>query len=327
MSRSPGLVAIAMLTACVQPQCDIGPIDFGFGGPWGSSCPNGSDTGAAVADLTPPDLAWYGASSGEVDLFGPTSTLDIGLGGSAAISVLASDGTPFSLAYVLQSERPSIVAVTSEPSEPATVAGVGAGDACIDIVDPSSGVLYGGLQTGTAPLLSAAVVPSASASERIGEDFSSFAFAAGEPEIAVAYYGDYGASGPRLIDLGATLVLDRATQLDWQTLELDGATAGAYSFTATIGSASATASVEIVDRETGTRYIEPLGVQQGLACFAAETDGAFIVGLEWSFTVGGRVTAASANASNCVAVPSDGATHAITALAGGQSIAIAATAQ
>jgi hypothetical protein len=323
MSWSPGVVAIATMAACAQPQCDIGPINFGFGS-WGNSCPSGSNTAVAMAQLTPPDLAWYGATTGELDLFGPSSTLDIGLGGSAAISVLASDGTPFALPYALQSEQPNIVAVTSQPGEPAIVAGVGAGDACIDIIDPQSRVLYGGLETGTAPLLSAATVPSASASEMIGEDFSAFVFASGDVAVAVAYYGDYGASGPRLIDLDATLVLDRATQLDWQTLELDGATPGTYSISAAIGSGSATTSVDVVDRGTGARYIEPLGVQHGLACFAAESDGAFIVGLEWSFTVDGRVASASDSASNCVAIASDGATHTITALAGGQSTAITA---
>jgi hypothetical protein len=158
----------------------------------------------------------------------------------------------------------------------------------------------------------------------IGEDFSAFVFASGDVAVAVAYYGDYGASGPRLIDLDATLVLDRATQLDWQTLELDGATPGTYSISAAIGSGSATTSVDVVDRGTGARYIEPLGVQHGLACFAAENNGAFIVGLEWSFTVDGRVASASDSASNCVAIASDGATHTITALAGGQSTAITA---
>ncbi|HEY1815610.1 MAG TPA: hypothetical protein VGG74_24850 [Kofleriaceae bacterium] len=89
------------------------------------------------------------------------------------------------------------------------------------------------------------------------------------------------------------------------------------------------ASFDVVDRSHGAHELVRFdGDLPGFACFAALTSSpAFIVGLEWSFTVDGVVAPASDDYTNCVAIPSDGAAHTITALAGGQTIAISATAQ
>src|ERR1700733_4715316 len=247
MSWSPGL--LATMAACAQPQCDIDLGTFPFP-PFGTSCPSESPVmpppGGLAFELTPPYFAAFGANTGELDLFGPGSKLDVALGGSAALTVLAADGSPFALPFEAQSETPGSVAITSQTGTTAMLEGSGVGGACIDITDPQDGELLGGLETGTATMLSAAVVPAAPR-ELIDNDFSGYAFAAGDLEIGVMYFGDYAVSGPRIIDLGAALQLDRATQTDWQTLSFQDATVGSYSIEANVGSAISDASLEVVD--------------------------------------------------------------------------------
>jgi hypothetical protein len=321
---SPGL--LAMMAACAQPQCDIDLGAFNFP-PFGTSCPSGSNVapppGGLAFELTPPYFASFGAGPGELDLFSPSSELDVALGGSAALTVLADDGSPFAQPFEARSESAGTVAITSQTGTTAMLEGSGVGNACIDITEPQTDELFGGLETGTAPMLSAAVVPAAPR-ELIDNDFSGYAFAAGDLEIGVMYFGDYAISGPRLIDLGATLQLDRATQTDWQTLSFQDATVGSYSIEATAGSAVASASLEVVDPSNSARSLVRFDeALHDRVCFAALTQtGWFITGLQWGFSIDGRIAGATADASNCVAVPSDGATHTISVLAGGQSTAI-----
>jgi hypothetical protein len=320
MARMCWSLGLVLFVAC---DFDFGNFDLGFNfPPIGSTCPNGSASpppDGLAFQLTPAYFPSFGATPGELDIFSPSSSLDIALGGStAALTVLAGDGSLFPEPFDLASQAEGTVAITGSTGTAVLLGGESIGNACIDVIDGNTGELLGGLETGAAPILSAAVVPAAP-HEAIDNDFSGYAFAAGDLEVGVMYFGDYGVSGPRVIDLGATLALDRATQTDWQTLAFPGATPGTYSIAA--GSASAT--LEVVDATSSAHSIVRFDNASDRACFAALTGaGWFISGLSWLFTVDGTPIAATSDASNCVALPSDGATHAITALAGGQSIAI-----
>jgi hypothetical protein len=321
--RKAWLVPVVALVAA----CDLdlggdllGGLTFPFP-PLGSTCPSGSASppaGGLAFQLTPAYFASFGATPGELDLFSPSSTLDVALGGSVGLTILAGDGSPFPQPFDLASSSDATVAITGRSGSAVLLGGEAVGNACIDVVDAQTGALLGGLETGTAPILSAAVVPAAPR-EAITNDFNGYVFAAGDLAVGVMYFGDYGASGPRVIDLGATLVSDRGTQTDWQTMSFPGATPGTYS----IAAGSATATLEVVDAGNGARSIVQFTDQADRACFAALTNnGDFISGLTWLFSIDGTLASATADAANCAAIPSDGASHTITAFAGGQSIAI-----
>ncbi|HEY3802149.1 MAG TPA: hypothetical protein VGL61_06050 [Kofleriaceae bacterium] len=311
------LFAIAtVVSACQVQTCDLDLSGLSFGGS-DDVCATGSESSPLKSidvELTPVLLDWFPSGA----------ETDVATGGSAMMSVLL-DGTPSS--YDATSLDSEVVAIEAQDGSSATLQGITEGDACIEIYDFNA--LLGGVLVGASNLRSVVVVPAGSASERITDDFSAFAFVAGDLQIGVGYLGGYADSGPRLVDLGATLALYRATQTDWQTLAFPSATAGSYTIAANVGSASGSASFDVVDRSNGAHELVRFdGDLPGFACFAALTSSpAFIVGLEWSFTVDGAVASASDDYTNCVAIPRDGVAHTITALAGGQTIAISATAQ
>jgi hypothetical protein len=320
-----------VVAACqAQPSCDLDlDLDFpGYGGD-DDSCPAGSNFSSVTPngldlELTPVAFDWFpdGLDRGAID---------VAIGGSAALTVLAPDGTPLSFAYEASSENAHVVAVGagSGSGSAVTLQGLAVGNACIDVTDPTTGELFGGVEVGAETLREVIVVPAGNVREVLDNDFGAFAFAMGDLQIGVGYLGGYANSGPRLIDLGATLELDRATQTDWQTLAFPSATAGSYTMAATVGSASASASFDVVDRSNGAREVVRLNdAPADLGCFAALTGSqAFIVGLSWSFSIDGAVASASPSYANCVAIPVDGIAHTITALAGGQFTSISAMAQ
>jgi hypothetical protein len=326
MSWSPGVLAISAVAACAEPQCDFEtPLNI-F--PPGPSCPAGSNISPLTPagldlELQPIDFDWFPAGTDR-------DGIDVATGGSAEMTVLGADGAPLQLAYVASSNDPDIVAVGSQSGSSVMLQGGAVpGAACIEVADPETGDPFAGLWVGASRLRSAVVIPAGSFHELIDDEFSGFAFAAGDLEIGVGYLGGYAGTGPRLIAVDATLELARATQTDWQTLEFPNATPGSYAIEANVGSASGSASFDVVDRSIGARLVEQFDDDlPTLACFAAETDtAAFIVGLEWSFTIDGGVGSASDDYTNCIAIPDDGVAHTITAFAGGQSTAITATAQ
>src|SRR5580704_768208 len=262
MSRFLAVAAIA--SACQQTQsCDIALPQLHFGG---GSCPSGSDVSPLTPngldlELTPAAVAW----------FPDDAELDVATGGSAAMTVLALDGTPLQFAYEASSEDSDAVAV-SQTGSAVMLDGIAEGNACIDVADPETGELFGGLWVGASKLRDTVVVPGGSAHELIANAFSAFAFAAGDLQIGVGYLGGYAHSGPRIVDLGATLELDGAVQTDWQTLAFPSATVGSYTIAATVGSDSGSASFDVVDPATGA--FEVLKFDDAipdLACFAAMT--------------------------------------------------------
>jgi hypothetical protein len=292
--------------------------------PPGPSCPSGSNAGSLALDLdldldlelAPIDFAWFPNGRD------PNDFVDLAAGGSAVLTIVAPDDDP----YVASSEDPTIIAVGSQTGSAATLqAGVG-GDACIDITDRESGGELGSWISAS-PLTSAAVFPEG-AREMIDSELDSFAFAGGDVQLGVAYVGASADGDPRLIDLGATLELAGATQTDWDTLAMPGASVGSYTIAATVGGAGATASFDVVDPATGAYAVVPYDINlPALSCFAAVTQAsAFIVGMAWKFTLDDVTAPASADYPNCIALPHDGVVHSITAVAGGQSTVWSASA-
>ena len=319
-------VIFVMLSAC----WDFGPVDLLGGLGYGddddqpAGCPNNAlspnTTIPLALGLTPVDVDWFPADAG----------VDVATHGSAAMSVATVDGSPLPKYLIPSSEDPSIVeAVGSEGSASALLDGLLEGSACVDVSDIGSHIPYGGVQTGAAKVRSAVVVPGGAVHELVDDEIAAFAFVPGDLQIGVGYLAGYANTGQRLVDLGATLELPRATQTDWQTLAFPSATIGSYTIAATAGTVSVSASFDVVDPTTAAREVERFGVDPPeLVCFAALTGSkAFIVGLPWSFTIDGAVAVASSEYDNCVAIPQDGVAHTITALAGGQFTSTSAIAQ
>jgi hypothetical protein len=314
MSWFAGWSAISMLVAA----CWVPPPPFEKALPGGPSCPSGSNAGSLELDLAlaPIDFAWFPNGRD------PNDFIDLAAGGSAVLTIVAPDADP----YVTTSEDPSIIAVASQSGSAATLdAGVG-GDACIDVTDRESGDALGSWFS-VSPLTSAAAFPEG-AHELIDSELDTFAFAAGDVQLGVAYVGASADGGPRLIDLGAALELTGATQTDWDTLAMPSASVGSYTIEANVGGAGATASFDVVDPASGAYAVVPYDI--GLtrfACFAAVTQSsAFIVGMAWKFTLDDVTAPASADYPNCIAIPPDGVIHEITAVAGGQSTVWSASA-
>jgi hypothetical protein len=312
MSWFGGVLAISLLvTACwVRSPPPFGDV------PPGPSCPSGSNAGALALDLelTPVGFAWF------PDGRDPNDFIDVATGGSAVMTVLAPDGSPLVDPYLASSEDPSIVAVGSQSGSAVTLQAEVGGDACIDIADRESGDELGSWITAS-PLSSAAVFPGGQPRELIDDELHAFAFAAGDLQIGVGYVGTSSDGAPRLIDLGATLELAGATQTDWETIAFPSAAIGSYTIAMSVGDAAAGASFDVVDPATGAYAVVPYDVDvPGLSCFAAVTQAsAFIVGMTWSFTLDDVTATASADYTNCIAIPDDGDVHTITASAGGQS--------
>ena len=240
---------------------------------------------------------------------------NIATGGTDVIALETVAGGPFTRLFEATVDEPAALAIAGVDGSSVTLIG-GTGTAELDLTDPATGTLIDQNAYASSPLAAAAVVPTESiisSPNILTSTAAAFAFWPGDLEVGIALENVGGAN--RLVDTSLTLALGGATQVDWQTLSMPGATAGTYSIA--VGSTEITARLAVVD------HVDSLGVliaTNGLACFAADTGGAFVVGVPWSFSIDGApAPSVGVSLENCVSAESGD--H-ITANAGGLSLAV-----
>jgi hypothetical protein len=141
---------------------------------------------------------------------------------------------------------------------------------------------------------------------------TSFAWMTGSVDVGIALFDD---RNERLID--TSLLIDGAAQPRWDEVIVHDAGAGHYGVAIETGEGkTATVDVEVVDHVASIVLANPGDFAGADACFTAlADDGAFIAGLQWSFTVNGVPTQGK---TTCVPLYGDlGATFTVTASAGG----------
>jgi len=236
---------------------------------------------------------------------------NVATGGTDLIA-LASDGAPFTRPFDATVDDAAAITIAAVDGASVTLLG-GAGTAELDITDPETGVLFDRYAYAASAIASAAVVPTAaviSSPDVLTSTAAAFAFWPGDLEVGIALENSGGAN--RLVDTSLVLTLAGATQLDWQTLSVPGATPGTYAVA--VGDTGIAAQLAVVDHVDTLALLIAFG---GVACFAADTDGAFVVGVPWSFTVDGAPVPGMSGLASCVAASSGD--H-VTASAGGLSL-------
>jgi hypothetical protein len=320
------LAVVVLASACVNMD---GGGSFGGGGDDDSG---GAGSGSSVGDCpggptcspkTPNGLDFSGAAP-TYNAFPPgADTLHnhIAAGGTDVIQ-LRDGGAPFDLPYTASVDDPAALAIASSSSSTVTLRGLG-GTTELDIVDPSTGLLFDRYAYASSALVTAAVVPGGATAEMVYDDVDAYAFMPGDLALGVAFV-DAQVPAHRLVDTSATLALAGATQTDWDTLSLAGATVGSYSITVATGATTATATLDVVDHVDSVARID--SVFGDVVCFGADTAGSFVVGLAWSFVFDGQPVDASIFGTNCIDLP-DSVAHTVTATAGGKSVTVQVIAQ
>ncbi len=293
------------------------PVTSGVG-----DCPGGS----TCSPRTPDGLAFEGEAP-VLALFPPNADTEhdhIVTGGDDVIQLFEND-EPFPLAFDAEVDNPAALAIQSSGASSVTLVG-GIGTTELDIVDPDTGLLFDRAAYASSPLASAAAIPTyvvVSAPDLWSATASAFAFWPGDLDVAIALLDADGAN--RLVDTSIVLTLAGATQRDWQTLAVPGATAGTYAVgVASAGGGMTTAQILVVDHADDLVALVTSG---GFACFAAETGGAFVVGIPWTYTIAGAAVSGDDNGlgPNCVFSPAGDQPFTVTASAGGQSITVDVT--
>jgi hypothetical protein len=138
-----------------------------------------------------------------------------------------------------------------------------------------------------------------------------FAWITGSVDVGIALFDD---RNERLID--TSLLIEGAAQPRWDEIIVHDAGAGHYGVAIETGEGkTATVDVEVVDHVASIVLANPGDFAGADACFTAlADDGAFIAGLQWSFTVNGVPMQGK---TTCVPLYGDlGATFTVTASTG-----------
>ncbi len=320
------LAIVVFASACVN--MDEGGSFGGTGGGGDGSGGSGSSVGdcpggATCSPKTPNGLQFSGAVPAFNSFPPDADTLHnhIAAGGTDVIQLRDGDA-PFDLPYTPSVDDPSALAIASSSSSTVTLRGLG-GTTELDIVDPSTGLLFDRYAYASSALAAAAVVPGGATAEMVYDDVDAYAFMPGDLAIGIALV-DGQVPAHRLVDTSATLALAGATQTDWDTLALPGAVVGSYTIALATAGTTATATLDVVDHVDSVARID--SAFGDVACFGADTAGKFVVGLSWTFVFDGQPVDASIFGTNCIDIP-DSVAHTVTATAGGESITVQVIAQ
>jgi hypothetical protein len=309
------VLAIALCAGCFDVTGD-GAGDQVSAGSGTGDCPGGG----TCSPQTPHGLTFAGVqlAFGAFPPGADTEHANIATGGTDLI-VLEEDDAPFSRPFAAAVDDPAALTIAATSGSTVTLVG-GTGTTELEITDPATGLLYDRYAYASSRLVTAAAVPEdvlVSAPDWLTTTAPTFAFWPGDLEVTIALENVGGSN--RLVDTSLVLALAGATQLDWQTLSIPGATPGTYAIAATSAGGDGTAApLVVVDHADA---ITPLITTGGLACFEAATGGAFVVGIPWTFTIAGApAPSAGPSFENCVSPPLGEPNFTVTASAGGQSL-------
>lgn len=293
--------------------------------PPGGTPPNGNcPSGETCSDQTPNGLLFVG----EQPVFLPfpnglitTINHNIAANGTDDIQIKLGNNMAFTLPFEAKTTSP--VSVVSTDGTTITLTET-AGQGYLRIVD-DSGLLYDREAYASSVVSEFVPVP---VNENItvvdgpGIPTGPYAFAVGSKRLVGIAMLDAGPQQHRLID--TSLKLDGGTQTHWDQLQLNAPTAGTYTVTATQNSIAHDVAITVVDKADA---IVPLIAKGSIACFAAQADGAYIVGANWHFTINGLDIGAIGGdyGPNCVGDVL-ATTFTVTATALGKSLTITTTA-
>lgn len=290
--------------------------------------------GETCSDLTPTGLDFVGNHLvGDILLSGPRATA-IGGTQQVALEYDRGDGVDVALdlAFTADDDGGIGVRVDSTSGSQVTVRGAGSRTNYLRILD-ADGLLMDRKELTGAALESI---------ELVSADFESIpadmelAFAPGTRKLGVALYGQVQTSGgsrsERLVDTSMQLGLAGSTRKTWDTLEVE-ATLGTTALSVTAGDKpAATIDVVVVDTADSVSPIQPAPSTipaNGSAsiCFQATSNGRYIAGLTWTYSIDGQLQTKTDGAltRNCVSVSTTktSGTVNVQATAGGQSTAMA----
>lgn len=323
------------LAACTSPWTSEGG-DYGGGGSTGGGGGGGGGTttptegdcpgGDTCSAKTPGGLAFTGAQpvSAAFPNGWDSSVYNHILSGGADVIALADanadTAAPFALPFTASTDDPILVI---EGANGAVIdLRETTGIAHLRIVDPSTGELFDRYAYASSPLARALAIPTT-----IGEQeqlnaaiyAQGAAFWHGTTTVGVAMLST---ANNRLIDTEMTVALDGATQTAWDTLKLPASLgAGHHAISAATSSGlTQTVDLAIVDHVDS---VAVLYADADVACFAATTDGAFVVNVPWTFEIAGQVVQQDAFShwmgESCLINPNNAHPFAVTAHAGGMS--------
>jgi hypothetical protein len=245
--------------------------------------------------------------------------LDGGADDIAISDANAGTAAPFALPFTASSDDPVLVVegTTGAVIHLRETAGLGH----LRIVDPSTGELFDRYAYASAPLARTAMVPPViGEQDQINEAMyaQGVAFWHGSTTAGVAMLSPYN---NRLIDSEMVVTLEGATQTAWDTLALPNLAAGHYAVSAaTSAGITRTLDLAIVDHVDS---VAVLYADDNVACFAATTNGAFVVNVPWTFEIAGQVVEQDAfshwRGESCLINPTNAHPFTITAHAGGVS--------
>ncbi|MBL9015911.1 MAG: hypothetical protein JNL83_17120 [Myxococcales bacterium] len=294
--------------------------------------------GEVCSAKTPRGLHFIGNTLAD-ELFGGNGPAATAVGGTqeVALEYDRGDGNRIALNLPFEADDDGGLGVTvvSHSGSVVTVKGAKARSNYLRIVDPQTGELYDRYELTGAALKSMRLVGTSFEVTPTGR--ADLVFGPGEQEIAVALVGDVqtssGADSRRIVDTSMILDLPGTTRTGWDSIKIANAQPGTYPLNVTAGDLpQALLPVEIVAAadavtplEAGTPTVRP--GSSTTICFQATSNGRYIYGLTWTYTIDGQtiVKGRSELARNCVSVPAGNRTSGsipVTAAAGGKQTSI-----
>lgn len=280
------------------------------------------------SDLTPNGMHFTGVSLVGIPLLAEPKTTAIG--GTQTIELWKElDGgqiVPLDLPFAAMADNGDAIEIVSAAPNAVVVGGIGAGADLLRITEADSDLLYDRYEISAEALDRIMLVPS---TLETFDDREAVAFYQGDFEIGLALLA---ASGTRLADdsLSLTVTGPQPTRSAWDTFAFSDQGPGTVSGTLTAAGRSGPFALAVVD---AVDQILPLSDSfpdlitpgsSGEVCFRATAgDAGNVIGLPWSFSATGPVTATISLSPNCFALQVNAAgAFTVTATALGVSTSI-----
>lgn len=293
-------------------------------------CPVGEE----CSPRTPYGLHFIGNTLAD-ELFGGNGPAATAIGGTQEVALEYDRGNgdriALNLPYEADDDGGLGVTVVSHTGSVVTVKGAKARSNYLRIVDPATGELYDRYELTGSALTSMRLV--GTSFEVMPTGRPDLVFGPGEQEIGVALVGDVqtgsGADSRRIVDTSMILDLPGATRTSWDSIRIGNAQPGTYPLVVTAGDKPAApmpitvvaGADAVAPIDAGTPMVRP--GSSTTICFQATSNGRYIYGLTWTYTVDGQTIVKGRNdlTRNCVSVPAGSHTSGsipVTASAGGK---------